>query len=105
MAGVLAIGWNFFARYALHLSTLLYGDFVAGFVFRRTPENNWEMILSVVIAFLFLGFLGMVFAFLIPHIKSSFLPIKSWVAGIALWLPYMQRPSCTGYLHWRKFPQ
>jgi hypothetical protein len=67
------------------------GRFFAGFVFRRVPEQIWETILSEIVVLLFLGFLGMVFALLIPHIKSNFLPIKTWVAGIALWFAHIRR--------------
>ena len=85
LSGLVALALNLFSYYILHFATLLWGDFVAGIVFRRKVESSWEYIFAMVLGVLFTAVLGIMFSLIIPQIKSKYLWFKGLIFGAALW--------------------
>ncbi|MDT3698613.1 MAG: hypothetical protein RO469_04225 [Thermincola sp.] len=85
LSGVIALGFNLFLYYIIHISTLVWGDFIAGFIFRRKVASSWEYVLAMVIGVLFTAVLGTLFSLIIPNIKSKYLWFKGLIYGLFLW--------------------
>lgn len=84
LAGIISLGFNLFSYY-IHFSTLVWGDFIAGFVFRRKTANSWEYILAMGLGVIFTAVLGTMFSLIIPQIKSKYLWFKGLIYSDVLW--------------------
>ncbi len=86
-AGVLAGIPTFFANLISHLlfdtKMFLYFDSIA--VYGRPPENLIEKLFASFDTTLFIGFLGVIFSYLIPKVSSRNLIFKSWFFGKKVW--------------------
>lgn len=85
LAGIPAIFLGLTARFVLHATTLMYTDFAAILVFGRKAETLAGHLFSGVIVFMFWGFLGIVFAYIISYITSKNLILKGLTWGAAVW--------------------
>lgn len=71
--------------YYFNFSTLRWGDFAGILIYGTRPVDLLENLFAIAGVFFFLGFLGIVFSYLIPQISSQYYLFKSWFYGIALW--------------------
>ena len=67
------------------IQTFRFLDFAAIFIYGHTPKTLLETAFAFSIAYLFLAFLGGVFAYIITGITSRNLLIKGWVFGLLIW--------------------
>ncbi|HLV08705.1 MAG TPA: hypothetical protein VKY40_00705 [Halanaerobiales bacterium] len=85
--------FNSFSR-LLGFSTFLWAEYMSLFIMGQKPEQTFEWIFFIIVQFGFLGFLGAVFALIIPAISSKHLVFKGVIYSSVLWfvinsLPYI----------------
>jgi len=68
-----------------YFQTLRYLDFAAIFIYGHTSKTVFETLFAFAIAYLFLAFLGAIFAYIITGLTSKNLLIKGWVYGVFIW--------------------
>ncbi|HBV86067.1 MAG TPA: hypothetical protein DEF42_05240 [Desulfosporosinus sp.] len=64
---------------------LIYSDFASILVYGRFAQDIYEYVFAEFIVVFWHGFLGVIFAFLLPVIKSKNLYFKGWFYGNAIW--------------------
>lgn len=84
-AGIVASLANLFITQILHFGNLRFIDFSAVFIYGRKPHTLGEDLFAWVGYVAFTSFLGVLFAYLIPHISSQNFMLKSIFFGIAVW--------------------
>ena len=82
VGGVLMQIWSFFSFHVLGLTKLRFMDWAAIIVFGEQAETILEAIFALFAHLLFAGFLGMVFAFLLPQVTSRLYLLKGVLFGI-----------------------
>lgn len=73
--------WDFTSFYILKFSTVLYLDWASIVIYGNKPVNSIEYVFSLFSQIAWSGLLGVIFAFLIPHITSGFYLIKGAFYG------------------------
>lgn len=71
--------------YYLGMSTHRFQDFGAILSFGYRPTNGWESVFAELIVFIFSGFLGILFVYLLPVIKLRYIFFKGWLLGVGAW--------------------
>ena len=84
LAGVPTFFFNIGAFY-FNLSTLRWADFMGLYVMGRKPIGLGETLFTIIAVYIFLSFLGIIFAYLIPKISSYNYLLKGWVFGVSIW--------------------
>lgn len=80
---------NLFSFYVLHYSERLFHDWASVLLFGHLPENLVQNVIAIFTQLLWAGFLGIIFAYLIPYVTSRGYLIKG-----AFW------GSITGFLQY-----
>jgi len=75
--------WSYIA-YQLNFSELRYVDWASVMIFGNLPLNHLEGIVALFIHLIFMGFLGVIFTFLVPEITSKHLWLKGIVFSIVV---------------------
>ncbi|HBX23556.1 MAG TPA: hypothetical protein DEF34_08005 [Desulfotomaculum sp.] len=84
-ATVLQNVWSFLA-YAVGLTTLRMADWSAIIIFGRGgPFSTAETLFGLLGHLVWGGFLGIVFVYLIPHVKHRHLTLKGLLYGWSIW--------------------
>lgn len=84
VAGIIQDALDYIA-YLLDLTQLRYLDWVGVMIFGKTPITLPETLLSLGGELFFSGVLGILFAYLVPQIRSSNILIKAWMYGVSTW--------------------
>lgn len=86
-AGVIAGIPTIIINWASHLffNTLLFLHFDSIVIYGRPPASLMERAFSLFDTIMFVGFLGMIFAYLVPVISSKNLLFKSWFFSKKVW--------------------
>lgn len=74
-----------FISYFLNIVEITYLDWAGTILFGYQPESVYEYILSLVAQILFSGILGILFAYIIPFIKSKNIFFKGLLFGLSVW--------------------
>ena len=69
--GVVANLWSFFVKDLLHLSTRNFVDWTAVIIYGALPTTWYEFLLAFCTNLLWTGFLGVVFAYLVPYLTPQ----------------------------------
>ncbi|MDW7651505.1 MAG: DUF6789 family protein [Bacillota bacterium] len=89
LAGVAGgIAMNIFSlfTYLLNLTELPFWQWAAIMVLGRDQiSGTAENILGIVTHLIFTGFMGILFSFLVPHLKSRGIVIKGWFFAVGAW--------------------
>ncbi|OWZ82847.1 hypothetical protein [Natranaerobius trueperi] len=80
----------------VNLTTLIWSDFMSVYIIGRTPEGMLETLFFIVVQFVFLGVVGILFNFLLPHILSERIALKGFVYGIVVWFVLFTMPTLLG---------
>ncbi len=83
-AGIVTAVFNLGVFY-LNISTLRWADFMAILSFGSFPSNLGETVFATIAVFIFLGFIGVVFAYLVKYISSQNYLLKTWAYGTFIW--------------------
>ncbi len=81
VGGVMMNILDFIFYYIFTIVEIRFLDWASIFTFGRTPNSLIEIIFSLLSHILWTGFLGVLFAFLVPLINSKFLYIKGAFYG------------------------
>ncbi|MEW6458259.1 MAG: hypothetical protein AB1441_04190 [Bacillota bacterium] len=73
------------ASYYLGIAELRYLDWAAIVIYGTRPVNLAEAVFALVSQVVFVGMLGVVFAYLITVITSTNILLRGWLFGIAIW--------------------
>lgn len=98
VGGVLMNLWDLISYHLFHFSKLRYLDWAGMIMYGELPKSNLAVIFALISHLIWVGFLGVVFAFLIPSITSRKYLIKGltygfltgfiiYAAGIAFKMP------------------
>ncbi|MCR6545705.1 hypothetical protein NVS47_09320 [Dehalobacterium formicoaceticum] len=105
LAGIPMNIWDLFSYYYLHFSDLRYLDWSAVTIFGHLPHSMGELVFALFSHFLWVGFMGTIFAYLIElKITSRLYWLKGiifgyvagfliYAAGIALKMPHIMTRS------------
>lgn len=85
LAGIPTILTGLVLRFVLHATTLLYADFAAILVFGHKAPTLTGKLFSLLVVFMFWGFLGIVFSYLIRYFNSQNLLFKGLLWGALVW--------------------
>ncbi len=83
-AGIIQNLLNFIS-YGLHFTKLRYLDYASIFLYGNYPTIWIETIFAQLAQLIFNGFLGIIFAMLVPLIKKDYLLLKGWYYGTSVW--------------------
>jgi uncharacterized membrane protein YagU involved in acid resistance len=70
IGGIFMDGWDLFSYHLLSLTNRRYLDWVSVILQQRLPENTFQAVYFLVFHLLWVGALGVVFAYLVPGIKD-----------------------------------
>lgn len=73
--------WDLFSYHILNYSKLRYLDWGSIMLFGQLPKNSLQFLLGLISQFLWAGFLGIIFSFLVPLITSRTHLIKGAFYG------------------------
>lgn len=76
---------GFISYYLLHFAQARYLDFSSEMLFGHFPENFIETIFAQLGQIIFDGFLGIIFAMLVPLIQKENFLFKGWYFGATSW--------------------
>jgi hypothetical protein len=79
--GIIMGIWSFFSYHILSFAKLRYADWASLLIFGEKPSNIYMLILATIAHIMWSGFLGVIFAFLIPIISSRYYLIKGAFYG------------------------
>jgi hypothetical protein len=82
IGGVVMNLWTLVAVYLLQWEIIRFVDWSAIMIFGTLPRSHLEGLVALFMHLLWAGFLGIIFAFLIPHITSRYYLIKGAVYGV-----------------------
>lgn len=85
LAGIPGILIALTSRFVLHTTTLLYSDFAAILIYGKKAETIGGHLFSGLVVFMFWGFLGILFAYLIRYVTSKNLILKGMLWGGMVW--------------------
>lgn len=74
--------WDLISYYFLDFGSFRYLDWAAMLLYGEPPENIYETIMSFTMQVLWAGFLGVIFAFLIPKLTSRAYLLKGMFYGL-----------------------
>ena len=80
--GVLMNVWSFFSYHILHFSNRRFVDWISIIVYGYLPENLEQILYALLLHLLWVGFLGIIFAYLIPGITSRGYLFKGLFYGV-----------------------
>lgn len=90
--GIVKIGWGFFAYYILHFTKLQFADWASVLIYGRKAATTAEFVVATIAYLVFVGLLGIVFAYLITAINSRNYLFKGVMYGIFLGLIFYSLP-------------
>lgn len=76
----------------LKIDELTYFDWAGIAIYGSKPDNLLEWIVAVFGQLLLTGFLGIVFAYFIPHVTSKNIIIKGGIFGLFIWFAFFVIP-------------
>jgi hypothetical protein len=85
IASVFMNAWNLMDYYFINFTNLRFLDWVAVIASGTKPSSNFEVIVDLVIAFIWDGALGVIFAHLLTKITSRGVIIKATIYSALLW--------------------
>ncbi|EEG79074.1 hypothetical protein [Dethiobacter alkaliphilus] len=93
LAGIVPVVINFSGR-ALDLTTIVWSDFIALFIFgSMTTEGAAELVFAVSVLTVFLGVLGGIFArYILPSLNSQRHLFKGLLFGTTSWILFFSIP-------------
>jgi len=74
--------WSFFSYYILHFTDLRFLDWSSMIIYGHLPYNTFQTFYALIIQLLWVGLLGIIFAFLVPTITSRGYLGKGVIYGI-----------------------
>jgi uncharacterized membrane protein YagU involved in acid resistance len=84
IAGIPTLVFNMGAFY-LKFATLHWADFMGIFTYGRKPIAFAETLFAIIAVYIFLSFLGIIFAYFILRMSSQNYILKGWVFGLSIW--------------------
>ncbi len=84
VGGVAMNLWTLFALYVLNWEIIRFVDWVGIIVFGDLPRSLVEGLFALLMHLLWVGVLGIGFAFLIPHVTSQGYLLKGMIYGVVL---------------------
>lgn len=84
LGGVAMNIWSLFSYHFLHFTKLRYLDWASIFLYGHLPVSTLQAVYSLVIQLLWVGFLGVIFAFLIPAVTSRGYYGKGIIYGLTV---------------------
>jgi hypothetical protein len=104
LAGVVMVGWNLFDFYFLHLTKTRLLDYLNILTSGLPPHGPGEVLFAQGLHLLWLGFLGVVFAYLVPFISSRNFLFRGWLYSIVVWILTDTFPVIFHVAHLEKTP-
>lgn len=92
VGGILKNIWSFLAFHVLGFGQLRFADWASVIIFGRLASSTMEVVFSTLAYLIFVGILGIVFAYLIPALSSRFYLFKGVIYGICLGLIFYSLP-------------
>lgn len=81
------LAWSLLSGAVLQISHLRNVDWMAIMIFAHPPAFELiETIIAMIVNVFFCGVLGILFAYLLPLIKSEKIYLKGWVFSLVVWL-------------------
>lgn len=85
MSGGLAMDlWGFVVKDLLHISSRNYVDWASVVTYGFLPNNWYEFLIAFVTHLLWTGFLGIIFAYLLPNLSTRGYRIKGGFFGFVI---------------------
>lgn len=85
IAGVFSNVWAFLAG-AMNFTTLRYADWAGIIIFGRTPPfTAGELVFATAAQIMFVGGLGILFAYLLPFFTERYYFLKGWIFSVMTW--------------------
>ncbi|MBF7081784.1 hypothetical protein IT084_02165 [Desulfallas sp. Bu1-1] len=85
LAGGVAMNIVNLASYYLNIATLRFLDWSAVAIYGHKPHSFWEAAFAQAAQLVFVGTLGIIFAYLIPVLTSKNYLLRGWLFGTAVW--------------------
>ena len=76
---------TFISYYLLHFAKIRYLDYASEMLYGHFPKNFIETVFAQMGQILFDGFLGIIFAMVVPLIKKENFLFKGWYYGATSW--------------------
>lgn len=90
--GILKILWSTLSSNVLHFAKLSLPDWASVMIFGRPAASMMETIIATIGYLFFVGVLGVIFAYLITAINSSYYLFKGVVFGLCLGVIFYSLP-------------
>ncbi|HEX3031430.1 MAG TPA: hypothetical protein VHS59_04215 [Bacillota bacterium] len=92
LGGVVKHIWSYFAYDALHFSRLRLADWASVLIYGRPAASTLELVFATLAYIIFVGMLGVGFAYLIPAINSRNYLFKGVMYGLFLGFVFYALP-------------
>lgn len=84
ISGIVPFALNF-GSYYINFTTARWSEFMGVLLFGSPPATIGKVIFAVIAVFIFLGFLGTIFALTVPLVSSRSYLLKGFMYGTAIW--------------------
>lgn len=82
IGGVVMNVWDLFSHDIIHFTKLRYLDWTGVILYGHLPQNLWEIVYALILQLVWVGVLGVIFAFLIPQVTSRGYLIKAVIYAL-----------------------
>jgi len=82
IGGLAMEAWDLFSYYILNFGSFRFLDWAAMMMYGELPQNIYETMMSFTMQVIWAGFLGVIFAFIIPTITSRGYLLKGIFYGV-----------------------
>jgi len=82
--GIVMNVWNFFSYYVLDFAQIRYLDWASMILYGRLPHSVLDAAYALLIQILWVGLLGIIFAYFVPVITSRGYLFKGVIFGLSL---------------------
>jgi len=84
VGGLIMNAWSLFSFHILHFTDRRYLDWASAVLYGHLPSSTFEAVYALIIQILWVGLLGILFAFLVPTITSRGYLLKGLIYGLSI---------------------